>query len=54
MKDKKKRELQYKNYDQENLLMIKKMCGNCKFYENRCIKNRTLRECSVKYLKNKD
>lgn len=54
MKDKEKRELQYKIYSKEDLLMIERMCKDCKFYEDRCTKNRTLRECSVKYLKNKD
>ena len=54
MKDKEKRELQYECYSKEDLLMIKRMCKDCKFYENKCAKNRTLRECSVKFLKNKE
>lgn len=54
MNDKEKRELQYKTYNRENALMIEKMCKDCRFYEDRCIKNRTLRECAVKFLKNRE
>lgn len=54
MNVKEKRENKYEAYSKEDLLMIKKMCSSCKFYKDRCIKNRTLRECSVNFLKNKD
>lgn len=54
MKEKEKRELQYEYYSKEDLMMIKVMCKDCRFYEDRCTKNRTLRECSIKFLKNKD
>lgn len=54
MNNKERREFEYKCYGREDLLMIERMCKDCKFYEDRCTKNRTLRECSVKYLKNKD
>ncbi len=54
MNVKEKRENKYETYSKEDLLMIKRMCKDCKFYKDRCTKNRTLRECSVKFLKNKD
>lgn len=54
MQDKKKKTCLYENYDKECMTMIKMMCKDCKFYIDRCTKNRTLRECSVKYLKNKE
>ena len=54
MNIKEKRKNKYEAYSKEDLLMIKKMCYDCKFYEDRCTKNRTLRECAVKFLKNKD
>lgn len=54
MTEREKREIKYETYDKESLFMIKMMCKDCKFYEDRCIKNRTLRECAVKFLKNRD
>lgn len=39
--------------DLANQKYIKYMCKTCKFYEDRCTKNRTVRECAVKFLKNK-
>lgn len=40
--------------DLANQKYIKYMCKTCKFYKDKCTKNRTVRECSVKFLKNKD
>ncbi len=40
--------------DLANQKYIKYMCKTCKFYKDRCMKKRTVRECSVKFLKNKD
>ncbi len=54
MNDKEKRENKYEAYSKEDEIMIKMMCKDCKFYKDRCTKNRILRECSVKFLKNKD
>lgn len=54
MIDKEERELRYENYDRENLFMTKRMCKDCKFYKDRCTKNRMLRECAVKFLKNRE
>lgn len=54
MNDREKRKVRYEDYDKENLLRIKKMCGDCRFYEGRCLKERILRECAVRGWKNRD
>ena len=53
--DKKIREIQHTGYDNESKSYITFMCKKgCKFYKNRCTKNRLIRECAKKGLKNID
>lgn len=40
--------------DLANQKYIRHMCSTCKFYEGRCMKGRMVRECAVKFLKNKE
>lgn len=41
-------------YDNDTKKFIIYMCKKgCKFYENGCIKKRTVRECAKNHLKNK-
>ena len=42
-------------YDNETKYYVKLMCKRgCKFYDNGCTKNRVVRVCARKGLKNKD
>ena len=40
--------------DKQNKNFIFLMCRNCKFYDGRCTKNRIIRICAEKGLKNKE
>lgn len=40
--------------DMINQKYMKYMCLTCKFYKDRCTKNRVVKECATKFLKNKD
>lgn len=46
--------IEFKNLDKETKGYIINMCRTCKFYNNKCTKNRIVRKCAVKGLKNKD
>lgn len=47
--------IEFKNLDRETKEYIISMCRKCKFYNNRkCTKNRIIRKCAIKGLKNKD
>lgn len=45
---------EYGNYDAQTKRYIAFMCKKCKFYDERCTKNRIVRVCAEKGLKNKD
>ena len=49
-----KKQLEYACYDTETKYYINLMCRKCKFYDGRCTKNRVIRICAEKGLKNKD
>ena len=46
---------EYACYDTQNKYIINFMCKKgCKFYDNGCTKNRVIRICAEKGLKNRD
>lgn len=54
-RDKLKRNQVNTCYDNETRIYINFMCKKgCKFYDGRCTKNRVVRECAKKGLKNVD
>ena len=56
MNEKQKEQREKINFitDRETKMMILRMCKTCKFYDENCTKKRTVRECAVKGLKNKE
>lgn len=54
-RDKKKRQQVNGCYDNETSIYINLMCKKgCKFYNGKCTKNRVVRVCAKKGLKNRD
>lgn len=45
---------EYACYDAQTKHFIVFMCRKCKFYDGRCTKNRVIRICAEKGLKNRD
>ena len=41
-------------YDNETRKFIIFMCRTCKFYDHKCLKNRVIRDCAKKGLKNQE
>lgn len=53
-KNDKENEINRTRKDKETKGYIFYMCRTCKFYKNRCTKNRVVRTCAIKGLKNKE
>ena len=53
-KEKESRQKELTRYDNESRKYIIFMCRTCKFYDRECLKNRVIRDCAVKGLKNKE
>ena len=53
-KEKEARQKELTRYDNESRKYIIFMCRTCKFYDNKCLKNRVIRDCAKKGLKNQE